>query len=151
MRGDIAKFIESETGRSYVAGWTLVDQPLIDRFADATRDWNFIHVDPQAAIQTEYGGTIAHGFLVLSLLAPMRAEAARPAFPGLRLGVNYGLERVRWIGPVRSGRRIRAHFTVREIVPHGEDRYREEMDVTMEVEGEARAAMVATWITMYFT
>lgn len=150
MRAEVAAFIAAETGRTYVSDWLLVDQPLIDGFADATHDWNFIHVDPQAAGQTEYGGTIAHGFLVLSLLAPLRGMVPRPRFPDLRLGVNYGLEGVRWIGPVRAGQRIRAHFTVSGIAAQGAGRYREELDVQVEVEGGERPAMVARWITMYF-
>jgi acyl dehydratase len=150
MQDTVAQFIESETGQIYVSDWLTVDQATIQAFADATRDWNFLHVDPEAASKTEFGSTIAHGFLVLSLLAPMRQDLPRPRFPGLRLGVNYGLERTRWVQPVLAGSRIRGRFTVASIAPDEPGRYREELEVIVEIEGNARPAMVARWITMYF-
>lgn len=151
MQSEIAEFIGSETGQTYQSAWLTVDQAMIDQFADCTRDWNFLHVDQVAAAQTEYGGTIAHGFLVLSLLAPLRSETPRPRFPGLRLGVNYGVEQVRWVQPVRSGSRIRATFKVDAITQTAPDRYREVLDVTVEAEGLNRPALVAKWLTMYMT
>ena len=151
MEAAIAQFIRHETGKTYVSDWIDVDQPLIDRFADCTHDWNFIHVDPDKAGQTEFGGTIAHGFLVLSLLAPLRSGLPRPSFPGMRVGVNYGLEHVRWLQPVRSGTRIRASFSIVAITQTTPGRYREEMDVTIEAEGLERPALVARWLTMYMT
>lgn len=150
MSSEIEQFIEAETGQTYVSDWLEVDQKTIDAFADATRDWNFLHVDPEAAGKTEYGGTIAHGFLVLSLLAPLRSGLPRPRFPDLRMGVNYGVEKVRFVGPVRSGKRIRGKFTVISIVPVEGGRYREEMDFAIEVEGAERPAVVGRWLTMYF-
>ena len=149
MNAEIAQFIADEVGQTYVSDWMLVDQPLIQGFADLTRDWNFIHVDEEAAAATEFGGTIAHGFLVLSLLAPLRSETPRPRFPGIRLGVNYGFEKVRWVQPVPSGRRIRAHFTVAEIVETDPGRFREALDVTVEVEGNERPAVAARWLSMF--
>jgi acyl dehydratase len=145
----VAEFIKEEVGKVYVSDWMLIDQQLIDGFADTTRDWNFMHVDPEAAAKTEFGGTIAHGFLVLSLLAPLRTEIPRQRFPGLRVGVNYGLDRVRWVSPVHSGKRIRGHFTVAAITEDGPGRFREEMDVVVEVEGSDRPSMIARWLTMY--
>ena len=142
-------YIAGETGKTYRSGWLLVDQPLIQRFADTTRDWNFIHVDPEKAAQTAYGTTIAHGFLVLSLLAPLRADTDRPVFPGFSVGVNYGFERQRFIAPVRSGSRIRAAFTVDGIEEVSEGRFREAQGTVIEIEGEERPAVVATWLTMY--
>jgi acyl dehydratase len=150
MQAEVAQFIREETGKTYISEWMVVDQPLIDRFADTTRDWNFLHVDPVKAGETEFGGTIAHGFLVLSLLAPLRSETPRPRLPGMRLGVNYGLDRVRWVQPVRSGSRIRAHFTIAALTPDGPDRLREEMDVIVEIEGQTRPSLAARWLTMYF-
>ena len=145
----IAKFIADETGKTYVSDWMEVDQALIERFADCTHDWNFLHVDPVKAGETEFGGTIAHGFLVLSLLAPLRSATPRPSFPGLRLGVNYGFERVRWVQPVRSGSRIRATFTIVAIAETGPGQFREELDVLVEAEGLDRPAVAARWLTMY--
>ena len=150
MSNEVEEFIQSETGKTYVSDWLEVDQAMIQAFADTTRDWNFLHVDPEAAAKTEYGGTIAHGFLVLSLLAPLRQDLPRPRFPGLRMGVNYGLERVRFVQPVPSGRRVRGRFTVASIAPDESGRFREEVDVAVEVEGMERPAMVGRWLTMYF-
>ena len=86
MQEEIAQYIAAETGQTYVSDWLLVDQAMLDQFADATRDWNFLHVDPEAAGATEFGGTIAHGFLVLSLLAPLRSATPRKRFPHLLWG-----------------------------------------------------------------
>ena len=149
MNPAIEQFIADETGKIYTSDWMVVDQALIDRFADCTRDWNFLHVDPEMAAQTEFGGTIAHGFLVLSLLAPLRSGIPRPSFPGLRVGVNYGLERVRWVQPVRSGSLIRATFNIAAIIETAPGRYRGEMDVVVEAEGLDRPALAARWLTMY--
>jgi acyl dehydratase len=146
---DLDGFIAEELGKSYRSDWLLVDQPLIDSFADTTRDWMFLHVDPEAAAQTEFGGTIAHGFLLLSLLAPLRSETPRPRLPGLRTGLNYGFDKIRFITPVRSGRRVRATFTVAELRRDGPRQIREAMDVVLEVEGAERPAVVARWLTMY--
>lgn len=142
-------YIKAEVGKTYRSGWLLVDQPLIRQFADTTRDWNFIHVDPEAAAKTVYGTTIAHGFLVLSLLAPLRAEANRPQFPDFSVGVNYGFERQRFIAPVLSGSRIRAAFTVESIEEVSPGRFREAQDTVIEIEGQERPAVVASWLTMY--
>ncbi len=149
MDSAIDAFIRDELGRSYLSEWQMVDQALIDRFADTTRDWNFIHVDPGKAAQTQFGGTIAHGFLLLSLFAPLRTETPRPSLPGMRVGVNYGFEKVRFISPVRSGSRVRARFTIAELRFDGPGQIREEMEVTLEIEGAERPAVVARWLTMY--
>ncbi len=151
MQEEISQYIAAEIGQTYVSDWLEVDQAMLNQFADATRDWNFLHVDPEAAGATEFGGTIAHGFLVLSLLAPLRSETPRPRFPHLRVGVNYGIEQLRWVQPVRSGSRIRGHFKVAAITETAPGRYREELEVTVECEGLERPAMVARWLTMYMT
>ena len=89
-----------------VSSWLAIDQPRIDAFADATEDHQFIHVDPAAAAAAGFGGTIAHGFLSLSLLSRMGAEGM--LLPdGLKMAVNYGLDRVRFLAPVKSGSRVR--------------------------------------------
>ena len=105
---DIRASVGKEIG---VSGWIAVDQARIDSFAEATEDRQFIHVDPAAAAQTPFGGTIAHGFLSLSLLSRMAADVVLvPA--ETRMVVNYGLDRVRFIAPVRSGSRVRGRFTL---------------------------------------
>ena len=97
--------IRASVGTSSASDWILVDQPRIHAFADATEDQQFIHVDPAAAARTPFGGTIAHGFLSLSLLSRMAADVM--LIPdGLKMAVNYGLDRVRFLAPVRSGKRV---------------------------------------------
>jgi acyl dehydratase len=149
MNEEIAAFIEEEVGKTYISDWLLVDQDMIQRFADTTRDWNFLHVDLERAAETEFGGTIAHGFLTLSLLAPLRSETPRPNLPGLRVGVNYGIERLRFLSPVPSGSRIRAIFTIDAIDEVSLGRFRETMGVTVEIEGQERPALVASWLSMF--
>jgi len=149
MNDEIAAFVAEETGKTYTSGWLLVDQEMIDNFADTTRDWMFLHVDPEKAAETEFGGTIAHGFLTLSLLAPLRTDTPRPSLPGLRVGVNYGLDRVRFINPVPSGSRIRGVFTIDAIDEVSPGRFRETMGVTVEIEGQERPALVASWLSMF--
>jgi len=149
MTSTIEDYISAETGKTRVSEWIAVEQSLIDRFADTTRDWNFIHVDAHAARAAGMDGTIGHGFLTLSLLAPMRLSASRPAFPALRYGLNYGLDKVRFLSPVPSGSRIRGHFTISAIDETSPGHYRETMDVSVEIEDRERPALVAKWLTMY--
>ena len=144
-------FIAEATGRESTSDWIRVDQELIDRFADTTGDRTFIHVDPDAARNSGLNGTIAHGFLTLSLLAPMRMSAKPLAFPGVRLGYNYGFDSIRMLSPVPSGSRIRGHFVVSSIVETSPGQYRETTEVTVEIEGQERPALVATWLAMYVT
>src|SRR3982750_3482714 len=113
---DIRSRVGTEVGCS---SWLMIDQLRIDSFADATDDRQFIHVDADAAAQTPFGGTVAHGFLTLSLLSRMGAEAM--LIPdGMKMAVNYGLDRVRFLAPVNSGKRVRGRFrldSVEERVP----------------------------------
>jgi len=149
MGSELEDFIATEQGKTYRSDWMLVDQALIDRFADTTRDWMFLHVDPVKAAETEFGGTIAHGFLLLSLLAPLRSDTPRPRLPGMRTGLNYGFDKIRFISPVRSGSRVRAHFQIAELRRDGPGQVCEAMDVTLEIEGADRPAVAARWLTMY--
>ncbi len=94
--------LAQQIGQTFRSEWLLVDQPMIDAFADATGDHQFIHIDPVRAAATPFGGTIAHGFLLLSLLRQaQRDERPRPPIAGLKMGINYGFERVRFVHPVR--------------------------------------------------
>jgi len=90
-----------------VSRWFEIDQTRIDKFADVTEDWQFIHVDPQKAADTPFRGTVAHGFLTLSMLAAMAYDGL-PAVEGRVMGVNYGFDKIRFVAPVRSGSRVRA-------------------------------------------
>ena len=103
--------VASLVGRSFVSRWMIVNQERIDAFAKVTEDEQFIHVDPERASATAFGGTVAHGFLTLSLLSTM-AYSALPRIEGVAHGVNYGFDRVRFVHPVRSGSRVRGHFTL---------------------------------------
>lgn len=128
-----------------VSSWVLVDQRRIDAFADATGDRQFIHVDPERAAKTAFGGTIAHGYLTLSLLIPMAVEVM-PRFEGARMGVNYGFNRVRFVAPVRSGRRVRGRFAVRAVTERAPGEFQINTDVTIEIEDEAKPAVTADWL-----
>jgi len=143
---DIRSRVGTEVGLS---GWLTIDQPRIDAFADATEDRQFIHVDPAAAAQTPFGGAIAHGFLTLSLLSRMGAEAM--LLPdGLRMAVNYGLDRVRFIAPVRSGKRIRGRFVLDSVEEKVPGQFLIRHTVTVEIEGEDKPALTAQWLGLLF-
>lgn len=130
-----------------VSDWIIVDQARIDAFADATEDRQFIHVDPQAAAQTPFGGTVAHGFLSLSLLSRMAAEAT--FFPDeLKMGVNYGLDRVRFLSPVRSGKRVRGRFTLESFEQKAPGQWLMRHKVIVEIEGEEKLALTAEWLVL---
>jgi len=129
------------------SSWIAVDQDRIDLFADATEDQQFIHVDPDAAARTPFGGTIAHGFLSLSLLSRM-AEDVMLVPDGLKMVVNYGFERLRFVAPVRSGKRVRGHFTLDAIEEKKPGQLLARHTVSVEIEGEAKPALTAQWLVM---
>lgn len=128
-----------------VSSWLLIDQPRIDAFAEATEDRQFIHVDPSAAAATPFGGTIAHGFLTLSLLSRMAAEATLVP-DSLKMAVNYGLEQVRFLAPVRTGKRVRGRFLIDSVDEKGPGRILMRHRVTVEIEGEDKPALTALWL-----
>ena len=142
--------IQERVGREIgVSGWLMVDQKAIDAFADVTQDHQFIHVDPEAAAKTPFGGTIAHGFLTLSLLSRMAADVMlRP--DGLKMGVNYGFEKVRFLAPVRSGKRVRGRFRLDRFEEKRPGQYQFVHNVTVEIDGEDKPALIADWIGMIF-
>ena len=132
-----------------VSSWLAIDQPRIDAFADATEDHQFIHVDPAAAAAVGFGGTIAHGFLSLSLLSRMGAEAM--LLPeGLKMAVNYGLDRVRFLAPVKSGSRVRGRFTLDSVEEKAPGQWLMRHMVTVEIEGEAKPALTAVWLGLMY-
>jgi len=143
---DIRSRIGEEVG---VSSWIEIDQQRIDTFADATEDHQFIHIDPQAAAAAGLGGTIAHGFLSLSLLSRMAADAS--LLPdGLKMALNYGLDRVRFLAPVRSGKRIRGRFTLDSIEEKAPGQWLLRHTVTVEIEGEEKPALSAQWLGLMF-
>ncbi len=143
---DALAAMTAEIGVTRHSGWRLIDQPTIDAFAAATGDDQFIHVDPVRAAQTPFGGTIAHGFLTLSLMSVMMAETPRPAPPGLRMSINAGIEHLRFVAPVRAGAQIRLASTLAEVTPKAADRIQQSFDVTVEIAGESRPALTARWL-----
>jgi acyl dehydratase len=145
--GEIRTRIGEEIGLS---SWITVDQARIDAFAEATEDRQFIHTDPAAAAKTPFGCTIAHGFLSLSLLSRMGAEAM--LIPeGVIMAVNYGLDRVRFLAPVRSGKRVRGRFTLDSLEEKAPGQVLMKHLVTVEIEGEEKPALTAVWLGLIFT
>jgi acyl dehydratase len=141
---EIKSRVGDEVGLS---SWILIDQARIDAFADATGDRQFIHVDPAAAAQTPFGGTIAHGFLSLSLLSRMGAEAMLMP-EGMKMAVNYGLDRVRFLAPVHSGKRVRGRFTLDSVEEKAAGQLLMRHNVTVEIEGEEKPALSAVWLAL---
>jgi len=132
-----------------VSDWIRVDQKAIDTFADVTDDRQFIHVDPEAAAKTPFGGTIAHGFLTLSLLSRMAADVMlRPET--MRMAVNYGFDKVRFMAPVRSGSRVRGRFRLASLEEKRPGQWQFLHNVTVEIEGEDKPALIADWIGLIF-
>jgi len=144
---EIRARVGEEVGSS---SWLRIDQGRIDQFAEATEDRQFIHVDPAAAEQTPFGATIAHGFLTLSLLSRMGAEAMLVP-EGLKMAVNYGLDRVRFLAPVRSGARVRGRFTLDSLEEKAPGQWLMRHTVTVEIEGEEKPALTAQWLGLMFT
>ena len=142
---DAMKAVGQEIG---VSPWRVVSQEMIDKFADATDDHQFIHVDPERAVaETPFGGTIAHGFLSLSLLSAMAYETI-PPIKEAGIGVNYGFDRIRFASPVRSGARIRARFKLAELTTRPSGWIHFNYDVTVEIEGSRKPALTARWLTL---
>ena len=138
--------IGSEVG---VSSWLTMDQKRINEFADATEDRQFIHIDPEAAARTPFGGTIGHGFLTLSMLSRMAAEAMLVP-DSIKMAVNYGLDRVRFIAPVRSGKRIRGRFRLDSVDEKAPGQLLLRHTVTVEIEGEEKPALTAEWLGLLF-
>ena len=144
--------IESLAGRTGQrigsSAWIAIDQARIDEFARCTNDAQWIHVDPErAAKESPFGGTIAHGFLTLSLLAPTAFDVLISHMQ-IKQAVNCGLEKVRFMAPVRAGKRVRNHVGVVSIEDKGNGRHLLTTENTMEIEGEDKPALLAHSIVM---
>ena len=144
----IAQIVEQAGKLKASSDWLEITQDRIDLFADATQDHQFIHVDVEKArTQTPFGGTIAHGFLTLSLLSKMIMDAVPRAEEAI-MGINYGFEKVRFLMPVPAGSRIRGHFHLLEINERKPGEYLSLYSVTVEIEGVDKPALVADWLGM---
>ena len=142
----ISDFIGKPVG---VSDWIAIDQERINQFADVTEDHQFIHVDPDAAKKTPFGTPIAHGFLSLSMLSKL-ASGSVIIFEGVKMGVNYGFDKVRFVTPVKSGQKIRGHFTLMSADSKVPGQWSLKYAVKVEIEGETKPALVAEWLTMQF-
>ena len=134
-----------------ISDWIELGQDRISEFAEITEDRQFIHIDPiAAASHGPFGGTVAHGFLTLSLLSRMAADAM--LIPdNARMAVNYGLDRVRFLAPVRAGKRVRGHFTLDSVSEKAPGQLLFHHSVTVEIEGEDKPALTAVWLALIFT
>jgi acyl dehydratase len=130
--------------------WFLIDQSRINTFADCTDDHQFIHVDEAAARNTPFGGTIAHGFLTLSLLSKL-VEGHGIIPENVVMGLNYGFDKVRFLAPVRSGKRVRANVEVADVTRKDDNRFLIKQAISVEIEGEQTPALIAEWLTMVVT
>jgi acyl dehydratase len=128
--------------------WREVTQAMIDMFADATDDHQFIHCDPErAAKETPFGGTIAHGFLTLSLLSAMTYETL-PPLEGARMSINQGFDTLRFLNPVKTGTRIRTRFVLAEVKIRPSGWINVTYDVKIEIENQLKPALTARWLTV---
>ena len=142
---EVKDLVGTEVG---VSDWITVDQAMIDAFAKATQDDQFIHTDPERAkAESPFGGTIAHGFLTVSLLSAMNYSAL-PKIREQTMGINYGFDKLHFVAPVKSGARIRGHFTLVEARFRGAAMLMTTYDVTVEIEDEKKPALTARWTTI---
>jgi len=128
--------------------WLEISQVRVNQFADATNDHQFIHVDEEKARQTPFGGTIAHGFLTLSLLSDMLTDCL-PLPEGLVMGINYGSDKVRYLAPVKVGQRIRAIVKIADVGEKRPGQWLVKSAVTVEIEGESTPALIAEILSMF--
>jgi acyl dehydratase len=141
---DLASLIGQEVG---VSRWIEIDQARIDAFAKITEDEQFIHVDPEAAKATPFGGTIAHGFLTLSLASAMSYDAVKP-LEGVVMGVNYGFDKLRFLAPVPAGSKVRGRFKLLSAEDKGGGRWLLKHELSVEIEGSEKPALIAEWLGM---
>lgn len=147
------KTVKKEDIRDYIGKastpteWFTVTQAQINQFADCTLDHQFIHVDEEKAKETEFGATIAHGFLTLSMLSHF-ADSFAYFIDGTYMGINYGFDKIRFIAPVKVNSRIRAHATLIEIEEKKPGQFMSKTEISVEIEGQEKPALKAIWIGM---
>ena len=138
-------YVGKEVG---LTDWIEVDQERINQFADATGDHQYIHLDAERAAQTPFGTTIAHGFLTLSLLSMLSGMGGGLKLENTVMGINYGLDKVRFLNPVKSGAKIRARFVLASAEEKKPGNYLLKHNVTVEIDGEDKPALIAVWLGM---
>lgn len=144
-REELSALVGRELG---VSDWFEIDQRRVDAFADVTEDHQFIHVDPERARQTPFGGTIAHGLLTLSLIVPLGIDFV-PEIAGRKLVVNYGFDKVRFPAPVKVGARIRARTALVDVSERKPGQVLMKLGVNIEIEDEDKPALIAEWLTLH--
>ncbi len=142
----LANHVGQEVG---VSEWHEIQQQQISDFAEVTKDFQYIHTDPVRAANSPFGGTIAHGFLVLSLLSAMFEEALG-ALDGTTMSMNYGLDGLRFLTPVKNGAQIGARFTLKSVTERQPGQWRATFDTTVEIKGQEKPALVAQWVILLF-
>lgn len=133
-----------------VSDWFEVTQDRINKFAEATGDFQFIHIDEEKAKLTPFGGTIAHGFLTLSLIPVLSSMTEGARVSNVKMGVNYGGNKTRFISPVRAGKRVRAHVKLLDLVEKRPGQWQQTNEYTIEIEGEDKPALIAEWVMQFF-
>ncbi|NVD45172.1 MaoC family dehydratase [Qipengyuania atrilutea] len=144
---EIAQKVGQHIGTSE---WAEMSQERINQFADATGDHQFIHVNEEAAKMTPFGGTIAHGFLTLSMIPYLSANSDLPKPDGIKMGVNYGGNKTRFITPVRSGKRIRGQWKLVAMDEKRPGQWQQTVEITIEIEDEEKPALICEWISMFY-
>jgi len=144
---DLKDYIGKNLGHSE---WFEIDQSRIDSFADVTEDHQFIHVDAEKARQTPFGGTIAHGFLTLSLLTRLTQDCGLQP-QNTVMGINYGFDKVRFLQPVRAGQRVRARVRPQSVIERHPGQFLIKSEITVDIEGEQKPALIAEWLGLLFT
>ncbi len=144
---ELEALVGTEIGSSE---WLEIDQDRINTFADVTEDQQFIHVNQELAKKTPFGGTIAHGFLTLSLLSRF-SEDAGLVIEGVKMGINYGFEKIRFLAPVPSGSKVRGRFFLKSVVEKKEGNFLITYQVSVDIEGSDKPALVADWLTLQLT
>ncbi len=142
---EMKKFLGSEVGLS---DWVVINQERINKFAKLTEDEQFIHIDPErASKETPFGGTVAHGFLTLSMLVKL-AESALPKIKDVKFTINYGFDKIRFIYPVAANSNLRARFILKEVEERSLTQIMTKWDVSVEIKNVERPAIVATWVNL---
>jgi len=143
--------VKAQVGQTVgTSEWVVMSQERINQFAEATGDHQFIHLDEEKAKLTPFGGTIAHGFLTLSMIPYLSANSDLPRVDGVKMGVNYGGNKTRFISPVRSGKRIRGHWKLIDLEEKRPGQWQQTHEITIEIEGEEKPALITEWIMQFF-
>ena len=144
----LAELLKKKGEEIGVSDWMTVSQDRINGFADVTEDHQFIHLDVERAkAETPFGGTIAHGFLTLSLMVPM-ADQALPNISDRKMGINYGMDKLRFLSPVPAGARVRGRFTLEDYKERSPGYFMLSYKVAVEIEGGDKPALLATWLVV---